>query len=74
MLSVPFQQSARFVRDHPEEVTEEEYRVLDSVLGMEDLGQRYNPRNADPVKGFSQRAEDGEYIESLKLSDLFFAE
>ena len=67
MLSVPFQQSARFVRDHPEEVTEEEYRVLDRVLGMEDLGQRYNPRNADPVKGFSQRAEDGEYIEYLRV-------
>ncbi len=67
MLSVPFQQSARYYRDHADDVTEDEERVLSIVLGTEDLGQRYDPLNADPVKGFSQRAEDAEYLNYLKV-------
>ncbi|MBR4077389.1 MAG: hypothetical protein IKK17_02165 [Oscillospiraceae bacterium] len=50
MLSVPFQQTARYVRDYPEDITEEEYAVIDAILGMEDLAQRYDPNLSDPVK------------------------
>ena len=50
MLSVPFQQTARYVRDHPEDITSEEYAVIDAILGMEDLAERYDPNLSDPVK------------------------
>ncbi|MBQ3256052.1 MAG: hypothetical protein IJA67_01370 [Oscillospiraceae bacterium] len=50
LLSVPFQQTARYVRDHPEDITEEEYAVIDAILGMEDLAERYDPNLSDPVK------------------------
>ena len=50
MLSVPFQQTARYVREYPEDITEEEYAVIDAILGMEDLAERYDPNLSDPVK------------------------
>ena len=62
LLPIPYQQTARFVKEHPEEVTEEEYDLLDRVLGMEDLAKRYSPVSADPVKGYGERATTTEYI------------
>lgn len=50
LLSVPFQQTARYVRDYPDDITEEEYAVIDAILGMEDLAERYDPNLSDPVK------------------------
>ena len=50
MLSVPFQQTARVVRDHGEKLTKEEVRVIDDVLVYDTLAERYNPAIADPVK------------------------
>ncbi len=45
-----FQQTARTLRDHPEDVTPEEAAAIDGVLDYENLGSLYNPRVADPVK------------------------
>ena len=50
MLSVPFQQTARYVREYPDDITDEEYAVIDAILGMEDLAERYDPNLSDPVK------------------------
>ena len=50
-LSIPFQQTARYVRDHPDEVTEEERIAIDSVLDYNALATAYNPELSDPVKG-----------------------
>jgi len=48
-LSIPFQQTARFMRDH--EVTEEERAVLATIFHEYYLlGEVYNPRISDPVK------------------------
>ena len=49
-LSVPFQQTARYVREHGDEVTTEERIAIDKILGYSDLAERYNPTLADPVK------------------------
>lgn len=57
MLSVPFQQTARYVSLHPEEVTDSEREAIDQVLGYEWLGERYDPKLSDPVKnGFNPHA------------------
>lgn len=49
-LSIPFQQTARFVRDYEEDVTDEERIIIDNVLVYDDLADRYDPRISDPVK------------------------
>lgn len=49
-FSFPFQQTARYVRDHPEDVTEEEAKIINAILDYENLGELYDPRICDPVK------------------------
>ena len=41
-LSVPFQQTARYVKEHGEEVTEEEREVINAVLNYDRLAERYD--------------------------------
>lgn len=50
MLSVPFQQTARYLRDAPEDVTAEEYAAISAILDAENLAEKYNPEKSDPVK------------------------
>ena len=50
MLSVPFQQTARYTVMYEEELTEEEINVIDKVLGYNSIKNKYNPINSDPVK------------------------
>lgn len=50
-LSIPFQQTARYVKEYPKDVTEYERRVIDKLLLFDELGDRYNPDISDPVKG-----------------------
>lgn len=53
-LSLPFQQTARYVKYHGDEVTEEEREVINAVLPCDRLAEAYNPRISDPVKGMYQ--------------------
>ncbi len=50
MLSLPFQQTARYVRTYSQELTEEEIAVIDRVLDYESLFTAYDPRVSDGVK------------------------
>lgn len=49
-LSIPFQQTARYVRDYPEDVTPEEAEAIAAVLDYANLAELYNPDVSDPVK------------------------
>ena len=49
MLSVPFQQSARWLLAYPDDVTESELRAVSAVLDVENGVPNYDPRLADPV-------------------------
>ncbi len=49
-LSIPFQQTARYVRDYGYELTEEEEEILSQVLDYENLAELYDPITSDPVK------------------------
>ena len=49
IFTIPFQQTARFVRDHPNEVTPEERLAIDAVLRFDGLGETYVPYAADNV-------------------------
>ena len=43
MLSIPLQQTARYVTTYPEDVTKEEKEALEAVLDYENLSEIYDP-------------------------------
>ena len=56
MFSVPFQQTARYLRDYGYELTDEERRAIEGVLGDVDaIVGRYDPDISDPVKALYRR-------------------
>lgn len=61
-LSLPFQQTARYVKYFGQEVTDDERAAIDGVLDYATLPEKYNPRLSDPVKAT--------YRNNVKLSDL----
>lgn len=50
VLSIPFQQTARLVKEHPEAISKKNQKVIDQVLEYKTLGKRYQPEISDPVK------------------------
>jgi len=50
-LSIPFQQTARYVTEYPDDVTEEERAAIDLVLPYDKIADSYNPKLSDPIKG-----------------------
>ncbi len=47
---LPFQQTARYVRDYPNDLSEEEVALLKQVFVWEDLTTSYDPLCADDIK------------------------
>lgn len=60
-LSVPFQQTARYVVYYEDELTEYEREVIDHVLSVDGI-KCYDPVISDPVKYYYRGAELGEYF------------
>lgn len=50
MLSIPFQQTARYVKYHNNELTYKEKVIIDKILEYDTLANRYVPTLADQVK------------------------
>jgi hypothetical protein len=50
-LSIPFQQTARYVAVHGDEVTEDEKNAIDKILQYDTLKEVYSGTISDPVKG-----------------------
>lgn len=48
--SVPFQQTARYVKYRPDRVSEQEKELIAAVLPYDSLGDIYTPKLSDPVK------------------------
>lgn len=49
-LSIPIQQTARYMRDYPQDITQEEYDEINSIWGAGKLAEQYNPTNSDYTK------------------------
>lgn len=49
-LSIPFQQTARYVRDHAGDIPEEDLEAIDAVLDADAIGELYRSHKSDPVK------------------------
>lgn len=50
MLSIPFQQTARYVKYHKGDVSSKEEDMIRKVLNYDTIGRDYNPDLSDPVK------------------------
>lgn len=74
IYSIPFQQTARFVRDFEDDVTAEERQIIDKILDYNALPDLYNPEICDPVKNsFKEESTDEDFSEYLGVwfSQLF---
>ena len=51
MMSLPFQQTARYLLLYQQEITPEERAAIEAVLGdVGTVADKYDPASADPVK------------------------
>lgn len=50
VLSIPFQQTARYIKYYEKELTKPEQETVDKILDLSDIKKRYNPTFADTVK------------------------
>jgi len=51
MMSVPYQQTARYVIMHPDDLTEEERDIIRTSIDYDRIPELYNPEISDPIKG-----------------------
>lgn len=63
VLSIPFQQTGRYIRDYGYDVTNEEWEQIGKVLDTSrDIGAAYNPNISDPLKRI--------YVEDCTTKDI----
>lgn len=56
MLSIPFQQTARYLQVYQKEISREEREGIEGVLGApEDVAAVYDPTSSDPVKAMFRK-------------------
>lgn len=73
VLGFFYQQTAQYVIDYPEDISSEEYKIIDSLIGIETLEDRFDPHNIDDIKGwgFDPNVEywpsNSELIEYIKV-------
>lgn len=69
MLSLPFQQTARYVLQYEDEITAEEKEIIDAILtDTISIARNYDPNIADPVKVlYRDQASIGEHIQYFKI-------
>ncbi len=72
-LSIPFQQTARYIQRHGDEVTEQERSAINAVLQYDVLADLYSSDISDPVKGtFRIDAENEDLIDYFKVWFVMF--
>ncbi len=68
MLSIPFQQTARYVKEYDDEVTYDEKQAIDKILGYDTLASRYEPEKSDAVKNeYNKYATDEDLKEYFRV-------
>lgn len=68
MLSVPFQQTARYALTSADDITQEERNTIDRVLEFDKLTELYRPDIADPVKQlYRSEASSSDLLNYLKV-------
>lgn len=64
VLSIPLQQTARYLKEHYDDITDEETEVLGRgfTVSLKQVGKIYNPVILDPVKANFLATPDASYI------------
>lgn len=71
MLSIPFQQTARYLQLYKEEITEEEKEAIEAVLGdVNEVAAKYDPSISDPVKALYKK--DASMAENIAYFKAWF--
>lgn len=63
-LSIPFQQTARYLAEYPSELSDEEYSAIAGVLNVDVIAKLYNPELSDPVKETYNEAADNAQVKA----------
>lgn len=67
-LSVPMQQTARYIYEYEEDLTQEEREIIGKVMDIDACRNNYTPRLADPVKAtFHEETSTKELIDYFKV-------
>ena len=67
-LSIPFQQTARYVKYYSDDLSAKEIKIIDKVLEYDTIADRYDPTLADPVKNkYNKDATSDDLKEYLKV-------
>jgi hypothetical protein len=68
MLSIPFQQTARYLSEYEKEITKEEEQALEGVfMDVSLLKEQYDPNISDPIKNlYREEATQEEIMEYAK--------
>ena len=61
-----FQQTARYLKEYPNDIEDEERNIIDSVLDADRIADIYNPLLVDPVRG-TAHGNDDQIKEYLKV-------
>ena len=66
MLSIPLLQTARYLKEHYDDVTKEEAAILQEgfTIPLEQIADTYNPICSDGVKAYFQTHPDATYMKS----------
>lgn len=65
---IPFQQTARYICEYSDEVTEDEEKIISNVLDYKKIAESYNPEFVDPVKSlYKSEASDEDIVEYFKV-------
>lgn len=68
MYSVPFQQTARLIKEHGNEIPLEDRKVIDKILNYNTIAERYEPELSDKVKAtYKKDSTPEEMSEYLKV-------
>lgn len=70
-LSIPFQQTARTVKYHGDEITPEERENIDNFLVYDTMGDVYDPLISDPIKDHCKLSQNGDDAGSNYLKTWF---
>lgn len=71
MLSIPFQQTARYLQFYKEEISQEEREAIEAVLGdVNEVAAKYDPTISDPVKALYKK--DASMAENLAYLKAWF--
>ncbi len=67
-LSIPFQQTARYVKYYADDLTKKEKKTIDKILNYDTLASRYKPNISDPVKNeFNKNTTSKDLIAYFKV-------